>query len=496
MSHKNKSKKIIVIALIIVIISSAFLGNINSVYGKINGTYSAGDTTGSIDVEQAVSDSDILDSIAHFIYAIACFIEKIIASVIAGFSGNDVFPWADRVIFNTMPFLDVNFLSPASGSMFEDLNGEATIFGVIIRNMYYTIFILSLTFFGVVVGIMAMKLAISSIASEKAKYKQAITNWLFALILIFTAHYLISFIFFVNEKMVEIAGSILKDQVEDVNFEIDISNWSDAECEHMVDLLKENLNALTKVIKSEGTVTSVKGDVTLSYSSSNSDITVKNKSGADGYIVQDIFDRHLVALLTTPDYMEDKGYHDYAASEWYENYAKEFSLNAPLLGFGGPINFLIGRAIDENTNIIEEIVKDATLLTAEDISFRKSKDTYDVEAEDIAEKASTSDVKEALSYVYKVYIRKTEVQKKDIFTNMAAFFKNSVYTFKTDKNGKITSSSASEFSAIPAILYSIFIIQSIMYFIAYLKRFFYIIVLALFAPIVIIYDFLTKTSMT
>ena len=84
----------------------------------------------------------------------------------------------------------------------KDTSGTNTIFGSIIQNIYNTIFTISIAFFGVVVGIMALKLAISSIASEKAKYKQAITNWLLALILLFTAHYLISFIFFVNEKMV------------------------------------------------------------------------------------------------------------------------------------------------------------------------------------------------------------------------------------------------------------------------------------------------------
>lgn len=45
-----------------------------------------------------------------------------------------------------------------------------------------------------------------------------------------------------------------------------------------------------------------------------------------------------------------------------------------------------------------------------------------------------------------------------------------------------------------AILYSIFITQSIAYFIAYIKRFFYVIALSIMAPLVVIYDFLKKVT--
>ena len=41
-------------------------------------------------------------------------------------------------------------------------------------------------------------------------------------------------------------------------------------------------------------------------------------------------------------------------------------------------------------------------------------------------------------------------------------------------------------------LYTIFVFQSLLYFFAYIKRFFYIIILALMAPIVIVYNFVSK----
>ena len=100
-------------------------------------------------------------------------------------------------------------------------------------------------------------------------------------------------------------------------------------------------------------------------------------------------------------------------------------------------------------------------------------------------------------YAYNVYLQQikgvyTANDEKDILTSMSVFLKNQIYAPKTGSDGTIQSLLKSEFSPIPAILYAIFVFQSIMYFIAYMRRFFYIITLALFAPLVVLYDFLSK----
>ena len=43
-----------------------------------------------------------------------------------------------------------------------------------------------------------------------------------------------------------------------------------------------------------------------------------------------------------------------------------------------------------------------------------------------------------------------------------------------------------------AILYAVFIVQSLMFFWAYFKRFFYVVILAIISPFVVIFDFLKK----
>lgn len=62
---------------------------------------------------------------------------------------------------------------------------------------------------------MAIRIAISTIASEKAKYKEAIVHWATALILLFAMHYVISFVFYLNEQLVEVASSMVMDLMAD-----------------------------------------------------------------------------------------------------------------------------------------------------------------------------------------------------------------------------------------------------------------------------------------
>ena len=108
--------------------------------------------------------------------------------------GNNMFPWADKVIFNTIPLLDINFLNPSQGSLFLSSDGQTeTILATIVRRIYFTIFAISISLLGIMVAVMAIKLAVSTIASEKAKYKEALTNWVLGIVMIFTVHYLISF---------------------------------------------------------------------------------------------------------------------------------------------------------------------------------------------------------------------------------------------------------------------------------------------------------------
>ena len=122
-------------------------------------------------LDSKIKDSVLLDVLANMINAVASLGEYLIGSIFFALTGDNIFPWADRIIFNGIAFLDINFLNPSDHSLFVQ-NGTDSILGKVVKNVYSTIFSLAVLLLGVAIGVMAIRLAISSIAAEKAKYKQ------------------------------------------------------------------------------------------------------------------------------------------------------------------------------------------------------------------------------------------------------------------------------------------------------------------------------------
>lgn len=125
------------------------------------------------------------------------------------------FPFPDNIVFNRMSFFDPNFINP---TQVNDKSAPVYLLQGTISSLYYTFFILALTIFVIAAMIIGIKLAISSIASEKAQYKQALNNWVFGIILLFTVHFLIAGIFALNEGIVEVAYDV----AGTIKFEFDV----------------------------------------------------------------------------------------------------------------------------------------------------------------------------------------------------------------------------------------------------------------------------------
>lgn len=532
MKLKNNLNKIITAFILIIVFS--FVCQNNIMYAKTNKVYTTSAEAGVIDVDKAVSNAPVLQEIAHMIYALAGFVEEIVAGIVSVFTGQNVFPWADRVVFNTMPILDINFVSPSAGSLFADIYGNPTDLGNIVRNIYYIIFNLSVVFFGVVVGVMALKLAVASMASEKAKYKQAITNWLLALILIFTAHYLMSFIFFVNEKMVEVASAVITSQ--DFDFSLDVDNMTDEEINEVCNaIMLEVVDGHINYDQTYNTHSSlvfynpVKWDDLSAQEYMIKVITELNEK-SDGYYGKDIF------TIKWGDYVDPefgirkcddyKSWRDTKREDWAEpgDYQDEW-LRCVMKLYADPsyrigmdigneeltyvvfmdaayiFNLLTYHGLAENKVTEEQFIngiRNLALHINNSIVFYEdsSDDQYDLYNGSNYNrnlKAKEKHFEKLWKHVQKYYMQDKGNYKEEVFSGMGDFFKGAVTAINLYKN-KNGEYKVNDFNAVPAILYSIFIIQSIMYFIAYLKRFFFILVLALFAPLVIVYDFLAKTT--
>lgn len=226
--NKQKIKKILKTALILVLLvllvsPGAFAMTSNY----------AGDAGTS--VEQSNNET-ILDKVGNFIQdlllgalgkaiaAIGWVIEKLAAGIIKILTGGAaMFPWADQIIFNSIPLLDVNFINPAQNSLFYGTN-DYSLIGNSVRNIYFTGMSIGLAFLGIIVAVMAIRLAISSIASEKAKYKEAIVTWITALVLLFGLHYIISFTFYINEQLTSVAGTIVNEQINNASNAKSVAN--------------------------------------------------------------------------------------------------------------------------------------------------------------------------------------------------------------------------------------------------------------------------------
>lgn len=233
-----KKGKVIKITLVVILVAIVLALNISNTFAAINEEYyydikeSLG--VNNAHVDRAVESSPLLDAIAILVYAVGVLLEKILGSIFEFMSGDNVFPWADAILFNAIPMLDINIFNPSKASIIYTLKS-------IMENLYWTIFTLALSFFGIAVMITAIKLAISTIASDKALYKQAITKWVMGFVMLWGIHFFMSFAIYLNEQLTMEAAKIATTATKDVV--IDIGRLTNDD--ERLEITKEFVDAMT-----------------------------------------------------------------------------------------------------------------------------------------------------------------------------------------------------------------------------------------------------------
>ncbi len=553
---KGKKKIVVAIFLLFLVL---FPFSIN-VYAEINHEYSSNNPVQEGDLDGKMKNSIILEAIASMVYAVASWVESLVGAAFQMLTGANMFPWADRVIFNTIPFLDVNFLNPANGSLFETTSGDSTPLANIVVSLYSTVFTLAVTFLGIVVGLMAIKLAVSSLASEKAKYKEALMKFLFSLVALFGMHYAMSFIFYINESLVEMASSILEKNLEGTQIALDLEIDNSVVVENFV---KSNpapnawQNAFTAAITLGG---SVIPQVASAVTNGTVDEFLLDNNGEDDSPASSVSNMAIAGellnntkyrryrleyahgndtnqgivgwaryldmfnlseteakLLLAADIGTIKDEQEYQKVVDYYNEFKDIDMNNPnkqeltnqikntdfyknLLSNPEGVYDLIKKFLTEDlwgqiTSALDNL-KNQVLNFFGWSSGNSQNVTDDTMALYIGQVA-----KEYQENLWKPMINTHEVlfegkenksDPKDLISNMGEFFKRSAWTYETNEDGEITGWVASQVTLQGAILYAMFIVQSIMFFFAYLKRFFYVVILAMLAPVIVVYDFLGK----
>ena len=94
----------------------------------------------------------------------------------------------------------------ASGSSSQ--RGLMEIVREIVAEWYFIFRYFSIALMLIILIVLGIKVAISSIAEEKAKYKRMLVDWVVGFIIIFTIHYFMLFILTINEKCIKIIEDI------------------------------------------------------------------------------------------------------------------------------------------------------------------------------------------------------------------------------------------------------------------------------------------------
>ncbi len=461
------------------------------VYADINEEYANGGELPSIDLEEdkVIESSPITNYLGSFIFTVGVLVETVTSNLMSLVSGDKAFPWADKIIFNAIPLLDVNFINPHSESLLSLDNGIGI--GEVIRNIYFTGLSLALGFLGIVIAVMAIKLALSTIGSEKAKYKEAIVKWLTSLILLFGMHFVISFLFYMNEEMVVVASKILGSTISE----------NSEKLEAVVDQkLNENkqkivLNFCNKAVSSEATSEAMSWLNPIGWISNGAKWVYSNITGdkrsqleAKQANVEYLFENYEItyALINNKDIKE------YVLPYVSGNSENSWLKNAT----HGLSNIVVGLFGVNPVAQEVDFMASAVRLIKNDLSESRYNDLMNELKADLSKDKDSTEYKSAkvmqVIYTYQYQYSSGSLNKKasnQIIGELGEYFKTNAWYTDVEKGDW----SPSRASVVGATLYTMFVFQSIMFFMAYIKRFFYVVILAVIAPFVVIYDFFTKS---
>lgn len=573
---KKKTYKIIICISLVVMLFT----NFTSVFGATNPDYTPEKKVSETALDSKIKDSILLDALANMINAVASLAEYLIGAIFSALTGDNIFPWADRIIFNGIAFLDINFLNPDPSSLFGSTI-EPSILGKVVRNVYSTIFSLAVLFLGVAVGVMAIRLAISSIAAEKAKYKQALVNWGTCMIMLFLMHYVLAFVFWINEQMVQVASGIFlqavaKSGVSDIDYSLALSSAIDPETRRdnflgscndydgaQDDLKNADVNIVENLLGSDeyqrnrmvyiadssdewqdnvgrffgGEAENNKLAMLRLRSDVNAATKIKNNLKSAQESVEK--NGYYVAISGSGDFENDttvkiwRNMKQYKESEDYENDLRRYlwSVNC-FNGQSKLFNWIRDypnhkvdlefspnfwtATLDKSFSVINAVGGMGLISLGKEVvniigSSNVKSDLQSASLDQLIEWVGGENKANKIAnyrlkcdgYIWNAGNGSTaQGETQDLIANLGYFFKKTAYVYNTEKttdeNGKevqeVTGWRASKLSVTGALLYAIFIFQSCMYLIMYVKRLFYVIMLSMFGPIVVIYDFFMKSA--
>lgn len=136
-------------------------------------------------------------------------VEELINNTMEMVTGEEASLTIEKLVYNKVPILDVNFFdfSTAGGETFE----EDSILYVIRQNIaswYYIVRNISIAVLLVTLLYLGIRVAMTSIADEKAKYKDMLVSWFVSFAIVFSIHYIMIIILNLNSSLLELIGQL------------------------------------------------------------------------------------------------------------------------------------------------------------------------------------------------------------------------------------------------------------------------------------------------
>ena len=499
MKNANIFKCLIIAYLVIFGIEFAS----TNVFAKVNTDYydvsknivtSPSDDTAVEKIGKRTGDT-IMQAIGVFLFSCGELMEGAITKFSVWVFNIDLYPWEDLIIYNTLPYLDINFFSYDEGSIFSVVGADSLKFGDVIRNVYYSLLTLALSILGMGVSITAIRLAISSIAAEKAKYKEAIVKCLYTVVMLFSAHFLISFVFYTNETIVKACSSLLGNIITDEAEKIQKEKRENVSVQNGKDFVWFNGAAFLTVVPPGFSDAAGNGNKINDDKFWNSIVKFFKTSGtslAFKPVHDALEEKNAYAILDKKDiWASDEG--ALIISELVNNteYMKQYEVfispltqeivdlrgvlaNVSDYGGIGGLKDIYTRIQDTAINVIADAEK---LLEAKKQAAAADDNKGYEEGLNYLQNNVDKDRLEAVKAVYRRSA--TGEESTMVIATLGNYFK--------DISQNILKSEEVNYMAV--ILYCMLLVQSLMMLISYIKRVFYVTLLALLAPIVIIYDF-------
>lgn len=148
----------------------------------------------------------------------------------------------EEIFSNQIPLLDVNIINPKKYT-YEDEDGKkqevkstAAILQSTISAWYRVLKDIATVLLLSVLVYIGIRIVISSVASDKAKYKKMLIDWIVGLCLLFTVHYIMSFAFTITDKFVELLSSTNEViTIESANDDVDLSDYKIGDKEKVIE---------------------------------------------------------------------------------------------------------------------------------------------------------------------------------------------------------------------------------------------------------------------